>query len=107
MGNKLNKYCQIFFGTEQEWEAQKIIDALFEAKLIACADSFPISANYCWRGRIQREKRIQVTAYSKFDLKDKIIAEVEKIHSDEVPSIVFTEVSANDKYLEWIEESII
>ena len=100
------EFCQIFFGAETEEEANKIIDALFEAKLIACADSFPINANYRWKGGIQREERIQVIAYSRLDFKDKIIEAISKNHLDEVPAIVFSPIEANQEYLDWIEESV-
>ena len=99
-------FCQIFFGAETEEKAKKIIDALFEAKLIACADSFPINANYYWKGAIQRENRVQIIAYSMFKLKDEIISKITQNHTDEVPAIVFTEITVNQEYLDWIEESV-
>lgn len=102
----MGDFCQILFNTKTKPEAEKIIDALFEAKLIACADGFAIDSRYCWKEEITSEERYQVMAYSKFELKKKIIALIEETHSDEVPAIVFSPIDGNQKYLDWIEESL-
>jgi uncharacterized protein involved in tolerance to divalent cations len=102
----MNKFCQIFFNTKTKEEAERIVNALFEAKIIACSDSFVIDSRYCWNGESISETRYQVIAYSRFELRDKIISLIEEIHSDSVPAIVFSPFEANSSYLKWIEESL-
>lgn len=101
-----SEHCQVFFGTKTREEANFIVDILLDKKLIACADSFAIDAKYRWKGKIVAEQRYQIIGYSIFKNKDQIIREIKKVHTDEVPSIVFTQIDANKEYLDWIESSI-
>jgi CutA1 divalent ion tolerance protein. len=55
---------------------------------------------------IEEEKYYNLQAYTVGSLKQDIIDEVEKIHSDETPIIEFTEIEGNRKFLEWVKESV-
>lgn len=100
------KAIQLLINTASKEELEKIISALFEQKLIACADVFPVESRYFWKGKIEVENRHQAIAFSLEDKRDSIIELVEKLHSDEVPGIIFSPVEANEEYLNWIKDSL-
>ena len=57
-------------------------------------------------GKIEEKYYFNISAFSLLKNKEHIISEVEKIHSDETPIIVFTEIDGNEKFLMWIEKEI-
>ena len=95
---------QILLNSTSREELERIISALFENKLIACADVFPVESHYFWKGKIEMENRHQAIAFSMDDKKDSIIELVKKMHSDEVPGIIFSPAEANEEYLNWIKD---
>ncbi|MCX5781185.1 MAG: divalent-cation tolerance protein CutA [Elusimicrobia bacterium] len=88
-------------------EAEKISKQLLEKKLTACANLVRgVSSRYWWKGKIQKSNEIMLIMKSRKRLFKKIISEVKKNHSYEVPEIIALPIIAgNPEYLEWIKES--
>lgn len=105
-GDKMNDFCQVKFNCKSSEETNKIISALLKARLVASADSFEIQAKYWWQGQMIDEKRIQVVTYSMYRLKKEVIAGITKLHSDEVPAIIFSDFEANDDFLNWVKTTL-
>lgn len=94
----------ITHGSEQE--AKRISDHLLEKKLAACANIFPISSAYWWQGAIQHEGEWVSIVKTTLAGWERVKQEVEKIHPYEVPCIMKIEVTANESYEKWIEDSV-
>lgn len=83
-------------------EAEKIARHLFEKRLIACANIFPVASLYWWKGKIERGKEFVLIGKTKEKNYRKIIKEIEKIHSYSIPCVVKFPVSFNRKYEKWL-----
>jgi len=102
----MNKaFCEVTISCVNLKEADYIADHLLKNKFVACTEISPFIARYWWRGKIVGEERYRIISFSQLALKDKIIRAVKKLHSDEVPGIVFTAIEANEDFLKWIKES--
>lgn len=88
-------------------EAKKIVKHLIEKKLIACASIFPIESLYNWNGKLADESEFVLLGKTKEDNYDKIVVEVEKIHSYDVPCILKLPMEANGKYKNWLEKELL
>lgn len=96
----------IYITNPTEEEAKKIARHLLEKKLIACANIFPISSLYWWKGKIADEKEVVVIAKTLEENFEKVKEEVKKIHPYSVPAIIKIPVSSNKKYFDWLKGEI-
>jgi periplasmic divalent cation tolerance protein len=62
-------------------EAQRIVDALLEQRLIACAEFLEVKSEYHWQGKLEENKEIKLIMESIADNFEKVEAEVAKLHS--------------------------
>ena len=86
-------------------EAEKIAKILINKKLAACANIFPISSLYMWKGRLVNEKEhVLITKSVKRNAK-KLMEEVKRTHSYEIPCILQLDVKANKEFERWINEN--
>ncbi|PIN80097.1 divalent-cation tolerance protein CutA [Candidatus Woesearchaeota archaeon CG10_big_fil_rev_8_21_14_0_10_32_9] len=83
-------------------EAKKIASHLLEKKLIACANFFPISSSYWWKGSIETSDEIVSLLKTKNENWIKLKNEIKKIHPYETPCIMKLNVEANEDYESWI-----
>jgi uncharacterized protein involved in tolerance to divalent cations len=95
---------RISAGSEEE--AKKISDKLIEEELVAGTLITSGESRYHWQGSIEHQKYYNIQAYSLRELKQKIIDQVELMHSDDVPIIEFIEADGNQKFIEWIRNSV-
>ena len=89
-----------------EADARSVISALLTEKLIACGQSEgPIRSSYLWKDKIMTETEWR--AVLKFDIEKK--TEIERmilsLHPYENPQWVYWEVSAEEKYCNWVKNS--
>lgn len=87
-------------------EAKKIAEHLIQEKLIACANIFPIESLYTWEGKVADEGEFVLLGKTREENYDNIIAEVEKIHSYDIPCILKIPMEANGKYEDWLEKEL-
>jgi len=99
-------FCQIIVSATSKREAEKISGVLIKKKLIAGSLIIKGFSRYWWKGKIVKKEYYNIQAFSSMRNKLKIIAEVEKIHSDKCPIIVFIKIDGNKKFLDWIKKSI-
>jgi periplasmic divalent cation tolerance protein len=94
--------------TSSKQEAEKISQALLEAKLIACANIVgPVSSHFHWGGKVEQAEEFLVLMKSRSDLFEKISEAVRKLHSYEVPEILALPVVAgSEAYLAWLGRSL-
>lgn len=87
-------------------EAEKISLRLLKKKLIACANIFPIRGMYRWKGKILNEAENVVIAKTNEKNFDKVVSEVKKIHSYQIPCILRIEAIANKDYEKWADKEM-
>ena len=88
-------------------EAKKISSILVKKKLIACANIFNnIQSVFSWKNKVKFSKEVIIIGKTTRKLQKKIISEIKKIHSYDVPCIVFFKISSGNKdFLKWISNS--
>jgi len=96
----------IYTTHESEAAAKKICDQLLNQKLIACANSFPITSAYWWQGAIQQEGEWVSIVKTTNELWDTLRTTIEKIHPYDVPCIMKINAEANEAYEQWISKCV-
>ena len=92
----------IYITHENMEQAKKVITPLIESKLIACANYFPMTSSYWWKGKVENSKEIVSLVKTKEENWEKVKDAVEKSHPYDVPCIIKINSDANNKYLDWI-----
>ena len=103
----MSKYCLVQINAPSREEADRIIEKMLQKHLIAGANITETPSKYWWKGKIESHKYFSILAYSLSRLKERIISETHKVHSDETPAIVFWPIDANKDFLEWIDENCL
>jgi periplasmic divalent cation tolerance protein len=94
-------------GTEKE--ARRIARALVERRLAACVNLFsvPVHSIYRWKGKVESAKEFLLTIKTLRKRFRAVAAEVERLHSYDVPEIIALPIGAGSaEYLDWILESV-
>jgi len=94
--------------TGSEKEARKIARSLVEERLAACANVIPgVRSFFYWEGRLCQEKEALILIKTVNNQARKIMAKLKKIHSYEVPEIIFFRVDMGEKnYLKWVRKMV-
>ena len=87
-------------------EAEKVARTLVEKRLAACVNILPaVRSIYRWKGAIEDEKETLLLIKSSRALFGELRAEIEKLHSYEVPeAIAIPIVDGLERYLEWMAD---
>ena len=87
-------------------EAEKVARTLVEKKLAACVNILPaVRSIYRWKGAIEDEQETLLLIKSSRALFGELRAEIEKLHSYEVPeAIAIPIVDGLERYLEWMAD---
>jgi periplasmic divalent cation tolerance protein len=101
-------YCIVSTTTDTKENAEVISQALLQKKLIACVQSSTIDSSYKWKGKIIHAKEIRLQMKTKKSLFTQITAEIEALHTYDVPEIIMVPlVNANEFYLKWIDSETL
>ena len=94
--------------TGSEKEARKIARSLVEERLAACANVIPgVRSFFYWEGRLCQEKEALILIKTVNNKARKIMDKIKKIHSYEVPEIIFFRVAMGEKnYLKWVKKMV-
>lgn len=88
-------------------EARKIGRMLIEERLAACANIFPITSIFRWKGKIDEANEFGIFVKTRSEKVKDIENKVKEIHSYEVPCVVsFNMDEGSNDYLKWIDESV-
>ena len=99
----------VVFGTcGSEQEARKVARGLVEKRLAACVSVTPgIRSIYHWRGAIEEDSEHLLVIKSRRDLFGRLRAELEKLHSYDVPEVVALPiVDGSEAYLGWMDQEL-
>ena len=87
-------------------EAERVAAVVVKSRLAACANSFPVTSFYTWKGRFRRAGEHAVvfkTTEAKYPRLERAIW---RMHSDEVPCIVaWKDDRALREYSSWVARS--
>ena len=87
-------------------EAKELCKKLLDAKLIACANYFPIESQYWWKGKIEESSEIVSLVKTKKENWEKLKQEVTKLHPYKTPCVIKLEADATEDYEKWIKEVV-
>ena len=87
-------------------EAEKIINKLLKARLIACANIVPgVHSLFHWKGKITREQEVLVLMKSRKKYFKELEEWIQTHHSYEVPEIIAMPIMlGSQEYLDWLNE---
>ena len=87
-------------------EANRIANALVERRLVACASVIPgMTSVYWWEGEVTQSEEALVVMKSRRSRVGEVIAQVEALHSYEVPEVLVLGVEqGSERYLAWIDQ---
>ncbi|MCX7835719.1 MAG: divalent-cation tolerance protein CutA [bacterium] len=96
----------IFCTTDQETRPVWV-DALLERKLIACATRISnCESIYWWQGKLETAKE-SLWILKTFQLHfEEIVRTIENFHHYSTPEILSIQISAAEKYLTWMVETV-
>jgi periplasmic divalent cation tolerance protein len=88
-------------------EAERIAETLVKEKLAACVTVLPGARSfYYWEGKMSRGRETVILAKTTGGNTSKIMSKINKIHSYQVPEILFLETARGEKrYAEWVGKS--
>jgi periplasmic divalent cation tolerance protein len=96
-------FCVVLTTTDNEEHAERIVDAVLQAKLAACLQLMPIRSCYVWEGKIARDDEMLILIKAKSADYDDLAACIRAAHTYDVPEIVRLDIAAGEKaYLNWI-----
>lgn len=100
-------YAVIYSTAGSKKEAAKIAKALVDERLVACVNYFPINSIYRWNKKTEQAREYAMISKTLKKNFGKIKNKIKKMHSYKTPSIVSLAIENGDeKYLQWIEESL-
>lgn len=89
-------------------EAERIARRLIETRLAACVTALPGARSfYRWKGELEDSAEWLLLIKSRRDLFEPLRAELERLHSYEVPEVLAVAVlDGAPKYLAWLESEL-
>ncbi len=88
-------------------EAIRITSDLLKARLIACANYFPIESMYWWEGFLTKSEEIVTIYKTRSENWEAVKIAIEASHKNTVPCIMkLATVEANEKYEKWIQDEL-
>lgn len=104
----MKKPVTVFVTVPGASEAKKIVSAVLEKKLAACASVIGgVRSMYWWKGKLERSNESLIILKTDIKHFKKLASEIKRMHSYKVPEIVALPIIDGDPdYLEWIGESV-
>jgi uncharacterized protein involved in tolerance to divalent cations len=101
------QYYQVFISAENKEQANHILDALLEKKLILGGPIIEGPAKFWWKEKIVSMDYCYLLTYTKENLKQEIIEEAKNLSEEEIPMISFIEIEGNPELLKLIDETLL
>ncbi len=84
-------------------EARRISRALVEERLVACANSWPITSVFRWEGALEQSAEAATLCKTRTALVPAVVRRVKELHSYEVPGITSWKIDEGwADYLDWV-----
>ena len=98
------EYCEVRITCGSADEAASIADALVVNRLAACVHVVAISSVYEWRGAVEHDDEVLLTAITRHERCDAVVDLVGSMHSYDLPSITWVTITGSPAYLAWVDE---
>lgn len=94
----------IYATAPDEAAAERIVDALFAERLIACANVWPgMTAHYVWNGQRQKDSEVVLVLKTRASLAARVVSVGRSAHPYEMPAFVVLDVAGGyAPFLDWI-----
>ena len=103
----MNSYFEVKISAENQEQADKILNSLLEKKLVTGGQFLHAPARFLWKGKVQDMDYITITSYTTDRHKDKVMEDVRKTTTEEVPMMTFTLPDDMNKELrDWIDSTL-
>ena len=87
--------------------AQRIADALVDARLAACVSVLPgVHSTYRWQGAVERTEEVLLLIKTTRDALDALQARLPDLHPHELPELLAVEAAGLPAYLDWIAREV-
>ncbi len=96
----------VYITCKDRKEAEKVSMCLLRKRLIACANIFPIKSMYWWKVKIVNANEFAIIAKTSNKNFRKIVNEVKKLHSYQIPCILKIDSFANKEYEAWANKEM-
>lgn len=101
----MKKYCVVLTTFANETDATKVINAVLENKMAACAQVININSHYTWKGKVCHELEVLVLFKTQWELYDLLESKIKEMHPYETPEIIAVDIKKGlPDYLNWIVE---
>ena len=98
------RHAMAYVTAPERTTARKIARTIVERRLAACANFWPVESVYRWKGALEGTREFVIVFKTRERLLRRLIAEVRRIHPDEVPCIVSYPMGpALPEYLDWVD----
>jgi len=97
-------YQLLYMTCADRAEAERLAEALLEAKLIACANILPgIHSLFHWNGQVSKSEEVLLLAKSEQALFKAIETKITSLHSYDCPCILAFDIAdGHQPFLDWI-----
>ena len=96
----------VYIPCKDKQEAEKIVVALLEKKLIACANRYTSESNYWWNNKIESKKETVILAKTLPTHYNEIEKQVMKLHSYQCPCILRWNIEGNKEFVKWVSKEV-
>ena len=101
-----SSYCLVMVTVSSQEEGKKIAMALLTQKLAACINMTPVDSFYIWSEEINCDREWQLLIKTRSNLFSKLAAEIQLLHSYDVPEIIaLPTLAGSSAYLNWIADN--
>jgi len=101
------KYYIVITTVDNDEQAQKIIDAILNKKLCACVNSFQVTSQYWWEGKIQKHAEIILLIKTLREKFHELQNTIKENHPYQVPEIIALPIiKGYTKYLAWLQSCV-
>jgi periplasmic divalent cation tolerance protein len=105
MAKKPERILLVYTTTATRAEAERIARALLKERLVACANSFPISSQYWWKGRLEKGREVGLLLKTRRSLYSRVEKRVKALHAYTVPAIEAWELARVSRpFRDWLLE---
>ncbi|NNK90407.1 MAG: divalent-cation tolerance protein CutA [Saprospiraceae bacterium] len=87
-------------------KATEIGQILVKEKLVACANTFPVSSYYNWEGGLQEDEEYAAFFKTSLEMSRVAINRIKDLHPYDVPIITSETRSVNKEYEDWLKKEL-
>lgn len=106
MAEAADEIVLVFTTLESQEDAERLVEELVEARLIACGNVIPgVASIYRWRGEVARHGEVLVLMKTAKARVEELFERAARIHPYEVPELIAVRVDGGfAPYRQWVAD---